>query len=77
MTRPDVNAKPGEIVRDEHTFTINPDALPGTWQIAVGMYRLDADNSYHRLRVITPDGGEAEDFVYLSRVKMNLPPEEF
>jgi hypothetical protein len=39
----------------------------------VGIYQLvesPAGNLFRRLRVITPDGGEADDFVYLSRVKI-------
>jgi hypothetical protein len=76
-TRPTSTWQPGEIVKDEHTFTINADAPPGTWQIVAGMYQPTADGGFRRLRVITPDGGEASDFVNLSRVKMLLPPEEF
>jgi hypothetical protein len=69
--------KPGEIIKDEHTFTTNADAPPGTWQIVAGMYQPTTDGGFRRLRVITPDGGEASDFVELSRVKMLPPPEEF
>ncbi|MBX3066811.1 MAG: glycosyltransferase family 39 protein [Anaerolineae bacterium] len=67
----------GEIIEDKHTFTIPENAPPGTWQIAVGMYQLvegTRGQEFHRLRVITPDGGEANDFVYLSRVKFDPAP---
>jgi 4-amino-4-deoxy-L-arabinose transferase-like glycosyltransferase len=76
-TRPTTTWKPGEIVKDEHTFTIHDDAPPGMWQIVAGMYRMTANNNFQRLRVITPDGGEADDFVSLSRVKITpVPPSE-
>jgi 4-amino-4-deoxy-L-arabinose transferase-like glycosyltransferase len=76
-TRPTTTWKPGEIIKDEHTFAIFNDAAPGTWQIVAGMYQLTADNNFQRLRIITPDGGEADDFVSLSRVKITpVPPSE-
>jgi 4-amino-4-deoxy-L-arabinose transferase-like glycosyltransferase len=76
-TRPTSSWKPDEIIKDEHTFKVSPDAPPGIWQIEVGIYQLTADNQFRRLRVITPDGGEADDFLYLSRIKMDLAPEVF
>jgi len=76
-TRPTHTWQPGEIIKDEHIFTVNKDAPPGTWQIAVGMYELMPDQQFRRLRIITPDGGEANDILYLTRVKINLPPDDF
>jgi hypothetical protein len=73
-SRPTSSWKPGEIVKDEHTFTLHDDAPPGTWQIVAGMYQLTPDNNFQRLRIITPDGGEADDFVSLSRVKITPAP---
>lgn len=67
-TRPTSTWQPGEIIKDAHTFTIRPDAPPGTWQIEVGMYQPTPDGKFDRLRVFTPDGGDASDYVYLSRV---------
>ena len=67
-TRPTTTWQPGEIIKDEHTFTIHPDAPPDTWQIEVGLYQLDSAGHITRLRVFTPDGGDANDQVYLSRV---------
>ncbi len=67
-SRPTTTWQPGEIIKDTHTFTIHPDAAPGTWQIEIGMYQLSAEGSIRRLRIITPDGGEASDYAYLSRV---------
>jgi 4-amino-4-deoxy-L-arabinose transferase-like glycosyltransferase len=72
-SRPTSSWAVGEIVVDTHTLAIPADAPLGTWQIAVGIYQLvesPAGNLFRRLRVITPDGSEADDFVYLSRVKI-------
>jgi hypothetical protein len=60
-----------------HTLTINKDGPPGTWQLVVGMYEYketEQGPQFKRLRVITPDGGEAEDFVSLTRVKIEPAP---
>lgn len=67
-TRPTTTWQPGEIISDAHTFVIKPDAQPGIWQIEMGMYNQTPDSVFHRLRIITPDGGEALDYAYLSRV---------
>jgi len=66
--RPTSTWQPGEIIKDEHTFTIHPDAAFGTWQIEVGLYALGPAGQIARLRLYTPDGGDANDQVYLSRV---------
>jgi 4-amino-4-deoxy-L-arabinose transferase-like glycosyltransferase len=72
-SRPTTTWKPGEIIEDKHTFTIFPDAPEGNWQLIVGMYQPMPDY-FKRLRVITPDGAEALDFLELTRVKIK-PPE--
>ena len=71
-TRPTSTWKPDEIIEDKHTFTIPADAPLDTWQLSVGMYELvesPTGQQFRRLRVITPDGGMADDFLYLTRVK--------
>ncbi len=65
---------PGVIVEDVHTLAISPDAPPGIFEIEVGLYRETPDGAFPRLRVFTPDGGQANTFVYLSRVRI-LPAE--
>ncbi len=76
-TRPTTSWQPGEIIKDEHVFTINPDAPLGTWQIEIGMYEYTQDQQFRRLRVVTPDGGEAIDYLYLSLVKIGLRRDYF
>ncbi len=69
--------KPGDVIKDEHTIVIHDDAPPGTWQLQVGMYKSTPDNPFQRLRIITQDGGQADDALQLTRVKMNPPLEPF
>jgi hypothetical protein len=69
--------KPGDIIKDEHTLTVFDNASPGTWQLQVGMYKSTPENQFQRLRIITPDGGQADDAVQLTRVKINPPLEPF
>jgi 4-amino-4-deoxy-L-arabinose transferase-like glycosyltransferase len=71
-TRPTSTWRPDEIIEDKHTFKIPPDVPLDTWQLSVGMYQLieaPSGQEFHRLRVITPDGGMADDYIYLTRVK--------
>jgi 4-amino-4-deoxy-L-arabinose transferase-like glycosyltransferase len=69
--------KPGEIVKDEHTFRIDPNTPPGIWQVQVGIYELAPNNQFKRLRIITLDGGEAEAIALLTRIKIGAKPEAF
>jgi 4-amino-4-deoxy-L-arabinose transferase-like glycosyltransferase len=69
--------KVGEIVKDEHTITLASDAKIGTWQLQVGMYQLTDDHQFQRLRIVTPDGGQADDAVQLTRFKITALPEAF
>jgi 4-amino-4-deoxy-L-arabinose transferase-like glycosyltransferase len=76
--RPTSTWKPGEIIQDEHTFSVDPNAPPGTWQIAIGMYQLtqtaSGANQFQRLPIVNPDGGQTDDMLYLTRVKIDPPP---
>ncbi len=55
----------GELVKDEHAFTVREDALPGAYRIEVGMYRL-ADGQ--RLAIVDQDGQVLDDKVLLSEI---------
>lgn len=67
-TRPTTTWLPGEIVADTHTLTVNRDAPPGIYEMEIGLYVQTPDGAFERLRVVTPDGGVANDFAYLNRV---------
>jgi 4-amino-4-deoxy-L-arabinose transferase-like glycosyltransferase len=74
-TRPTSTWIPGEIVEDKHTLTVNPDTPPGIYELEIGLYLQEPDGSFPRLRVVTPDGGQADNYAYLSRVRV-LPRED-
>ncbi len=62
--------KPGEIIKDTHTLTLKPDTPPGIYEVEFGLYLNPGDGSFPRLRVVTADGGMANDYAYLSRVRV-------
>lgn len=68
-TRPTTTWAIGEIVADTHTLNVNPDTPPGIYELEIGLY-VQTDAGFERLRVITPDGGEANDYAYLNRVRV-------
>jgi 4-amino-4-deoxy-L-arabinose transferase-like glycosyltransferase len=76
-TRPTSSWSPGEIVEDTHVLTLHPDTppVPGIYELEIGLYLNPGDGTFPRLRVFTPDGGMANDYAYLSRVRV-LPRAE-
>jgi 4-amino-4-deoxy-L-arabinose transferase-like glycosyltransferase len=71
-TAPTSTWKPGDIITDEHDLPIDPNAPPGIYELELGFYLPLPEGGYTRLRIITPDGGMANDFTYLSRVRVVL-----
>ncbi|MEO0564840.1 MAG: hypothetical protein AAF125_22225, partial [Chloroflexota bacterium] len=74
-TRPTSTWEVGEIVEDAHTFTVNGDAPPIPYELEIGMYTVEEDGSFPRLRVIDAFGGMADNYFYLSRVVVLPMPE--
>jgi hypothetical protein len=64
----------GSIIEDTHMLTVNPDTPPGIYELEIGLYQQTPDG-FPRLRIVTPDGGMANDYVYLTRVRV-LPRED-
>ncbi len=62
--------QPGTIIEDAHTLTVDSNAPAGIYELQVGLYALTEDGSISRLRIVTPDGGMANDFLYLTRVRI-------
>ncbi len=64
--------QPGEIIEDVRNLTVNADTptTPGIYELELGLYREAPDGTFPRLRIITPDGGQADDFIYLSRIRV-------
>ncbi len=60
----------GTIIEDTHTLNVNPDTPPGIYELEIGLYLQETDGSFPRLRIVTPDGGMADNYFYLSRVRV-------
>ena len=67
--------KPGEIIKDVHTLKVDPNTPPGIYETEIGWYLQTEDGSFPRLRIVTPDGGMADNYLNLSRVRV-LPVDE-
>ncbi len=73
-SRPTSGWQQGEIIEDRHTLTVNSDAPPAIYELEIGAYQ-QIDERFERLRLITGDGALANDFAYLTRVRV-LPRED-
>jgi hypothetical protein len=64
--------QPGEIIEDARELVVSSDTptAPGIYELELGLYLEAPSGIFPRLRVITPDGGQAEDFIYLSRIRV-------
>jgi 4-amino-4-deoxy-L-arabinose transferase-like glycosyltransferase len=69
-TRPTTSWEVGEIIVDTHQLTVYPDALPGIYEIEVGMFVQKPDGSFENLTVRNTNN----KLVHLSRVRI-LPAE--
>ncbi len=64
----------GAVVVDRHLLTVAPDTPPERdYELAFGLYQDDGSGSFPRLRIVTRDGGMANDIGFLSRVRVVLP----
>ena len=61
-SRPTTGWLPGEVLRDEHTLTLAPDASPGEYVLEVGMYD---PASGERLPALDRDGTRVSDRILL------------
>jgi 4-amino-4-deoxy-L-arabinose transferase-like glycosyltransferase len=68
-TAPTSTWVPGEIVVDTHSMIVDPDTPPGIYELEIGLY-LQRPDGFPRLRIVTPDGGMANDYAYLSRLRV-------
>jgi 4-amino-4-deoxy-L-arabinose transferase-like glycosyltransferase len=60
----------GEIIQDTHILKVDPNAPPGIYETEIGWYLPAEDGSFPRLRIVTPDGGMANNYLNLSRVRI-------
>jgi len=68
-TRPTSSWIPGELVEDAHSLTVRADAPPAIYELEIGLYR-QLENGFPRLRIVTGDGGMANDYIYLTRMRV-------
>ncbi|KXK20755.1 MAG: glycosyl transferase family protein [Chloroflexi bacterium OLB15] len=73
-TRPTSGWQQGEIIEDVHTLAVNPDTPPAIYELEIGAY-IQIDDLFQRLRLVTVDGGMANDYAYLTRVRV-MPRED-
>jgi hypothetical protein len=59
--------EPGEIVRDQYDMTISPEALPGEYQLEVGMYLVETGE---RLEILAEDGSVVDNRVLFGKVQV-------
>jgi 4-amino-4-deoxy-L-arabinose transferase-like glycosyltransferase len=62
--------EPGNIIEDKHTLKVDQNTPPAIYELEIGWYAQEPDGSFPRLRIVTPDGGMADNFMYLSRVRV-------
>ncbi|MEZ4667500.1 MAG: glycosyltransferase family 39 protein [Anaerolineae bacterium] len=67
---PTTTWEPGTIIKDVHTLTVDPNAPPGIYDTEIGWYWQAENGSFQRLRIVTDDGGMANDFMNLTRVRI-------
>lgn len=67
--------EPGIIIEDTHRMTVNFDTPPDIYELELGLYYQDESGAFQRLRVVTSDGGMADNYIYLTRVR-TLPRTE-
>jgi 4-amino-4-deoxy-L-arabinose transferase-like glycosyltransferase len=60
----------GDIIEDRHVLTVREDTPPDIYELEIGVYSQESDGSFPRLRIVTADGGMADNFIYLSRVRV-------
>lgn len=61
--------QPGAVIEDTHQLAVSPDTPPDIYELELGLYSQDETGAFHRLRIVTDDGGMADDYVYLTRVR--------
>lgn len=62
--------KPGQVVSDTYSLTLDPATPPGVYEIEVGAYYFSSGSSLERLKVVTRDGRQQQDYVLLGKVRV-------
>jgi hypothetical protein len=67
---PTSNWKSGQAVSDTYLLKFDAATPAGVYEIEVGVYYFTGASSFERLKVITRDGRQQQDFVLLSKVRV-------
>lgn len=60
----------GTIIKDKHLLTVDPNAPPGIYETEIGLYSQGVDGAIQRLRIVTSDGGMANNYMNMTRVRI-------
>jgi hypothetical protein len=63
--------KAGQIVTETYPLKFDAATPAGVYEIEVGLYYLSGPSSFERLKILTRDGRQQQDFVLLSQVRVN------
>jgi hypothetical protein len=69
-TPPTSQWKPGQVVSDIYPLKFDPNTPAGVYEIEVGAYYFTSASNLERLKILTRDGRQQQDFVLLSKVRI-------
>jgi hypothetical protein len=61
----------GQIVESVYQLTLAADTPAAVHEIEVGVYHRTAEDAFSRLQLVTPDGRLVDDFLVLSKVRVD------
>jgi len=61
----------GQIVESVYQLTLAADTPPAVHEIEVGVYHRTAEGAFSRLQLVTPDGRLVDDYLVLSKVRVD------
>jgi hypothetical protein len=69
-TPPTSQWKQGKVISDTYPLKFDPATPAGVYEIEVGVYTMSGPASFERLKILTRDGRQQQDFVLLSKVRV-------
>ncbi|MCW5865429.1 MAG: glycosyltransferase family 39 protein [Anaerolineae bacterium] len=64
---------PGEVYEVRLPLALDPATPPDAYPLIIGLYTRTADGGFDRLQQVTPDGRLTDDFLSLTRVRVDAP----
>jgi hypothetical protein len=62
--------QPGQVVGESYLLAIDTAAPPGVYDIELGVYYFTDDSNIERLKVLTRDGRQQQDYVLIGKVRV-------